>query len=110
MWKRGCIPVLSSLAQLRSPQGTIGTFTKIRKAAMPSQAVAGLGFGWGFFLEKKALHNLSTDSKNRVACESLGTGHISTHLLKAALISYHSPERVVDCIGMVQGLVTEKAA
>lgn len=56
------------------------------------------------FVLRKALH----ESKNRMACGWLGTGHISTHLLKAALISYHSAECVVDYVHMVQGLVTEK--
>lgn len=64
--------------------------------------------GCGFFLERNALHDLSTDSKNRVACELLRTGHISTRLLKAALISYRSPDCLADCIGTVQGLITEK--
>lgn len=58
------------------------------------------------FVLRKAL----LDSKNRMACGLLGTGHISTHLLKTALISYHSPECVVDYIDIVHGLVTEKRA
>lgn len=41
----------------------------------------------------KALHDLCTESKNKV-WGLQGMGHISTHLLNAAVISYHSPECV----------------
>lgn len=88
-------------------RGKIGTFTKIRKAIMPKSESCWVGC---FFFERKALHDLSTDSKNRVVCGLLRTGHISTRLLKEALISYRFPECVADCIGTVQGLITEKRA
>lgn len=104
IWKRDCIPVLSSLPQLLSPQGTTGTFTKIRKAVVPNSESCWVGW----FLEGKALYNLSMNSKNKVANGFLETGHIYRCLLKAALISYHSPECVVGCISMIQGLITEK--
>lgn len=60
------------------------------------------------FLEGKALYSLFMDSKNKVASGFLETCHNYKCLLKGALISYHSPECVVGCIGMVQGLNTEK--
>lgn len=41
----------------------------------------------------KALHDLCTESKNKV-WGLQGMGHISTHLLNAAVISYYSPECV----------------
>lgn len=104
MWKRDCIPVLSSLPQLQSPQGATGTLTKIRKAVVPNSESCWVGC----FLEGKALYNLSMNSKNKVASGFLETGHIYRCLLKAALISYYFPECVVRCTGIVQGLITEK--
>lgn len=72
VWKRGCIPVLSSLPQLQSPQGTTGTFTKIRKAVVPNSESCWVGC----FLEGKSLYNLSMYSKNKVASGFLEMGHI----------------------------------
>lgn len=79
---------------------------KIRTAVLPkSESCCVVWVGWFFFLERRAKRNLSMDSKNRAVAGDRLHFYMTTDGGSDFLLLSRG---VVDCIGTVQGMVTEK--